>query len=168
VPRGRYNSSLAFVVFPLVCLFLVGLGLHAIWHSTVTLPRTYDRLAASGVPATAILEQCAPGLGGGHGVACRLTLDTRGSTRTWVYPENSRQFEDLPTDAAIPMLVDPRHAGNAYTVTDVRARTNAGFGFVAGFGVFFVGLGAAGLGLFGWLARLGRRRRRFNPDPAEF
>src|SRR5438067_2355243 len=80
-------------------------------------------------------------LGGGRGVACRLTLAFHGSSRTWVYPENSSQFEDLSAGAPVPMLVDPRDPRTAYTLIDVRAHTNTGFGIVAGLGAFFACLG---------------------------
>jgi hypothetical protein len=150
----------AVVSLALTCLFLVGFGLHMMWHSTVSLPREYDQLEARGVPATAAVDKCARGLGGGHGVECRLRLAFHGSTRTWVYPENSRQFEGLLPGATVAMLVDPRDPVVAYSVTDVRGRTNAGFGIVAGFGVFFACLGAVGIGFLVWLALLRRRRAR--------
>jgi len=140
-------------VFALVCLFFAGFGAHMIWHSTVTLPHTYDRLERIGAPATATVDKCAPGLGGGRGVACRLTLNYQGSARTWVYPENSRQFQGLPIGATVSMLVDPGHPRTAYTVTDVDARTNAGFGVVAGLGFFFICLGLSGIAFMTWLAR---------------
>lgn len=160
MPSKRSGVWVAVVSFALSCLFLVGLGLHMMWHSTVTLPREYDQLEAHGVPATAAVDECARGLGGGHGVGCRLRLSFDGSTRTWVYPENSRQFGGLLRGSPVAMLVDSRNPAIAYTVTDVRSRTNAGFGIVAGFGAFFACLGAAGIGFLAWLALPWRRRRR--------
>ena len=159
--RGRAGSSAAVVVFPLVCLFFVGFGLHTMWGSIVTLPHRYDRLDAGGVLVPATIDECKRGLGGGRGVACRLSLTYHESDRTWVYPENSRQFYGLPIGSDVPMLVDPRHPSIAYTVTDVRARTNAGFGVVAGFGLALALVGVAGLGFFVWLVLLRRRRRRY-------
>jgi hypothetical protein len=153
----------ALVVFPLVCLFFVGFGLHTMWQSTVTLPRQYDRLEAQGVPATATVDECAPRLGGGRGVACRVTMTFNGSSRTWVYPENSHQFEILPAGSSVAMLVDPRDIHDAYTVTDVSARTNAGFGIVAGVGAFFAAVGVAGFAFMAWL-RLRTRRLRVLDD----
>ena len=157
--RRATNRVVAVVVAVLVSLFFVGLGVHMIWQSTKTLPREYDRLSARGVAATAHVDRCATGLGGGRGVACQLTLSYDGSLKTWVYPQNSAQFEGLPIDAPVAMLVDPQHPRTAYTVADVRARTNAGFGIVAAFGAVFVCAGAAGLGLLGWVAWTLRRPR---------
>lgn len=164
VSDGRLNPSVSVAVLALVFLFLTGFGLHMIWHSTVTLPRQYDRLAGDGLPATARVDTCARGLGGGHGVACRLTLPFEGAVKTWVYPENSAQFEELPVGSPVAMLVDPRHPSITYTVTDVRAHTNAGFGIVAGFGLFFACLGLSGIGFVVWLARWWRRRSQVRWD----
>ena len=135
-----------------------------VWQSTETLPHTYDRLETHGVPATANLLECANGLGGGRGLACRLTLDLHGSNRTWVYPENVAQFKGLPIGAPIAMLVDPRNVREAYTVVDVRARSNTGFGVVAGVGTFFAIVGAAGLALTGRFLLSQRRRRQLDGD----
>lgn len=140
---GRVPLKVSGVVAALVSIFFVVFGVFTGWHSLVTLPRTYDNLEAHGVPATATLEKCARGLGGGRGVGCRLSLTFAGSTRAWNYPENSRQFEGLPVGSGVPVLVDSKNPGTAYTVTDVRARTNAGFGPVVALGIAFVLIGAS-------------------------
>jgi hypothetical protein len=109
-------------------------------------------LRHAGVRATATLVRCAPRLDGGNGVGCRISLSYAGERRTWNYSENSRQFERLPTGAAIPVLVDPRHTATVFTVRDVEQETNAGIGSpLLWFGVVLVGIGLAGLV---WLARL--------------
>jgi hypothetical protein len=102
--------------------------------------------------ATASLVRCAPRLGGGNGVGCRISLSYAGRQRTWNYSENSSQFERLPTGAAIPVLVDPKHTAIVFTVRDVERETNAGISSpLLWFGVVLVAIGLAGLA---WLVRL--------------
>lgn len=142
----RYGSvalKVSGIVAGLISIFFVVFGIFIVWHSLVTLPQTYDKLVAHGVPATATLEKCAAGLGGGRGVGCRLSLTFAGSARVWNYPENSRQFQGLPVGSRVPVLVDSKNPRTVYTVTDVRARTNAGFGPVVALGIVFVLIGAS-------------------------
>ncbi|HET6916719.1 MAG TPA: DUF3592 domain-containing protein [Acidimicrobiales bacterium] len=140
---GKVPSTLYGVVAALVAVFFAVFGVFIAWHSLVTLPRTYDMLQAHGIPSTATLEKCAPGIGGGRGVGCRLSLSIDGLTREWNYPENSRQFYGLPIGSGVPVLVEPSSPGTVYTVTDVRDRTNAGFGPVVVLGIVFMLLGIA-------------------------
>lgn len=135
---GRVPPRFYGVVAALLAVFFVVFGVFISWHSLVTLPRTYDMLQAHGVPATATLEKCAPGIGGGRGVGCRLALSFDGTTRAWDYPEDSGQFQGLPVGSGVPVLVDSKDPRTVYTVTDVRARTNTGFGPVAALGIVFV------------------------------
>lgn len=143
--------------FIAVCLFAVGFGVYATWHSLLTMPHTYSRLADHGVAATATLQRCAPGLGGGRGTACQLSMAYGQTHRTWVYPENSAQFETLPTGATIPMLIDPADPHTAYTAVDVRAQTNAGFGPLTTFGLVCL---LGGVAAAAWLHRLLRTLRQ--------
>ena len=139
--------------FVALCLFGVGFGIYTAWHSLLTLPHTYDRLESRGVATTATLDRCAPGLGGGRGTACQLSMTYGQTHHTWVYPENSRQFEALPVGVAVPMLVDPTNPRTAYTTVDVHARTNAGFGALTIFGLACLIAGVVGAG---WLYRFRR------------
>ncbi len=142
-----------------VCLFFVGYGAFLAWDSYHRLPHVYALLRASGVPATANLVRCAPGIGIYHGVRCRLSLRFDGRLRTWDYSEDSAQFKGLAVGAAIPVLVDPNNANTVFTRRDVERRTNAGTSPVFWYGVVLVVLGLAG---FAGLLRL---RRPTMPRP---
>ena len=143
----------------LVCLFFVIYGASLAWDSYHRLPHVYALLRASGVPATANLVRCAPGIGIYHGVRCRLSLRFDGRLRTWDYSEDSAQFKGLAVGAAIPVLVDPNNANTVFTRRDVERRTNAGTSPVFWYGVVLVVLGLAG---FAFLLRL---RRPTMPKP---
>ena len=82
--RLRFYAALAI----LVCLFFVTYGAFLAWDSYHRLPHVYAALRARGVPATANLVRCAPGIGIYHGVRCRLSLRFDGRLRTWNYPED--------------------------------------------------------------------------------
>lgn len=131
-------------IWILLCLFFIGFGASTVWEAFFALPAAYDRLEAAGVPAIAVIDECRAGLGGGRGVACRISMDFEGVTRAWVYPENSPQFDGLGPGDRVPMLVDPTSPDVAYTVTDVSARTNTGW-TGALFGEVLVFVGLAGL-----------------------
>jgi hypothetical protein len=151
----RFQTGLWLVL----CLFFLGFGTYTAWHSAVALPRTYAQLRSSGVPATARLASC--GNYGGNGVSCRLQLSYAGKTRIWTYPNDVHQFHGLPLGAPIAMLVDPTDPEIAYTVGDVNANTNAGWGILS-----FLGLGLAFAGAAGllWEAKLrGLRSRLAGP-----
>ena len=152
----------AIVCLGLLCLFFVGLGLHSLWSSMVSLPATYRLLNESGVLTVATVDRCAPGIGGGRGKGCELSLTYEGARRVWDYPEDSAQFVGLPAGAQVPVLVDPRNPQTVYTVTDVRARTNAGFGPIVGFGIACIAAGAAG----GWflVGAVARFRKAFDAN----
>ena len=153
--RVRFYAALAI----LVCLFFVTYGAFLAWDSYHRLPRVYAALRARGVPATANLVRCAPGIGVYHGVRCRLSLRFNGRLRTWDYSEDSAQFKGLAVGAAIPVLVDPDNADTVYTRRDVEHTTNAGISPVFWYGVVLVVLGLAG---FAFLLRL---RRPTMPKP---
>jgi hypothetical protein len=139
-------------------VFFVVFGAFKIRESYDTLPHAYERLRTNGVRVNAALVRCAPGIGGGHGVGCRLSLRYHGGVRTWDYPEDSRQFERLPVGSQVPVLVDPDHPATVYTVHDVAASTNTGIGSpVLWFGVVLLGLGLTGLV---WVVRLFALRPR--------
>jgi hypothetical protein len=142
-----------------VCFFFVAYGAFLAWDSYHSLPHVYETLRARGVPATANLVRCAPGVGLYHGVRCRLSLRFAGRFRTWDYPEDAAQFRGLAVGAAIPVLVDPTNSSVAYTLRDVEHRTNAGTSPVFWYGVVLVLLGLAG---FAFLLRL---RRPIMPRP---
>ena len=147
--RLRFYAALAI----LACLFFVTYGAFLAWDSYHRLPRVYAALRARGVPATANLVRCAPGIGIYHGVRSRLSLRFDGRLRTWNYPEDSAQFKGLAVGAAIPVLVDPNNADTVYTRRDVEHRTNAGTSPVFWYGVVLVVLGLAGFGFLIWLRR---------------
>jgi hypothetical protein len=149
---GRVASWSRIAVF----VFFVGYGAYLAWGSVVSRPHAYARLRVHGVPATARLAACGH-FGGARGVTCRLQLSFRGRTRTWTYRNDTRQFHGLPLGAAVPVLVDSAHPETAYTVHDVQAGTNAGWGVLAFFGIGLAALGAAGLA---WQGRLSRRPAR--------
>jgi hypothetical protein len=139
-------------------VFFVVFGALKIRESYDTLPHAYARLRTDGVQTTATLVRCAPGIGGGHGIGCRLSLRYHGRVRTWNYPEDSRQFERLPAGSQVAVLADPDDLDTVYTVHDVDAKTNTGIGSpVLWFGVVLLGLGLAGLV---WLVRLFALRPR--------
>jgi hypothetical protein len=143
----------------LVLATLVWFGVHGLVTAFVSRPHAYDALESRGLVRQATLVDCKAGLGGGHGRACELSLTYSGSTRTWVYGENSAQFDGLGPRAKVEVLVDPQQPGTVYTRTDVAARTNTGWGPVAflsaGALVLALGLAAALL----TLVRAVRRRR---------
>jgi hypothetical protein len=150
--RARHRLAFYGVIWVLLCLFFVVFGAFDVWGSYHRLPHTYARLRAHGMPATASLVKCAPGIGGGRGVGCRVSLGFAGHVRTWNYPEDAHQFDGLRAGAPIPVLVDPSEPTTVYTVRDVERRTNAGASSpVLWFGVVLVGIGLAG---FAWLVRL--------------
>jgi hypothetical protein len=151
--RARWSNKFILALWLVLSLFFVGYGIYTAWHSVVALPRTYAHLRRSGVPATAQLASCGH-YGGGRGVACRLQLSYAGTTRTWDYPNDVHQFHGLPLGAPIAMLIDPANPAVAYTVRDVDANTNAGWGIVSFFGVALALAGA--IGLF-WCVQLIRR-----------
>jgi hypothetical protein len=142
-----------------VCLFFVAYGAFLAWDSYHRLPHVYAALRARGVPATANLVRCAPGIGIYRGVHCRLSLRFDGRLRTWNYPEDSAQFKGLAGGEAIPVLVDPNNSSIVYTLRDVEHGTNAGTSPVFWYGVVLVVLGLAG---FAFLLRL---RRPTMPRP---
>jgi hypothetical protein len=129
VSRARAIGSVA--AAGIVLATLVGIGVHGLVTSFVTRPHAYDVLESRGVVRQARVVRCAAGLGGGHGRSCELSLSYRGSTRTWVYGENSAQFDGLAPSTPVEVLVDPQQPGRVYTRTDVAARTNTGWGPVA-------------------------------------
>jgi hypothetical protein len=129
VSRTRVVLSLGAAV--LVLASLVGLGVHGLVTTFLTRPHTYDVLESRGVARQARVVECRSGLGGGHGRACELSLSYGGSTRTWVYGENTAQFAGLAPGAPVEVLVDPQQPGTVYTRTDVAARTNTGWGPIA-------------------------------------
>jgi hypothetical protein len=161
--RARRRLRYAAVGSVLVCLFFVVFGAFEAWDSYHRLPRVYASLRARGLPATARLVRCAPGIGGGRGVGCRLSLTFAGRERTWDYPEDAPQFERLAAGAAIPVLVDPRNPNTVYTVHDVDHRTNAGTSPGFWYGIVLLVVGLAGLSFLLWLSRPtlpGRQWRR--------
>ena len=145
------------VCLPLLGVFFVGFGAHIAYESLHGLAHRYDTLSSRGVRADASLVKCAPGIGGGRGVGCRLNLKYGSVHRTWDYPQNSSQFAGLRPGQPVTMLVDPAHPTVAYTVHDVEARTNTGLGPVFFLGAAFLVIGVAGLG---WFIRFEWRTRR--------
>lgn len=158
--RGRRAWPITFVVLPLLAIFFVALGVHIVYDSAYGLGRRYDVLRQRGVQVDGQVVTCAPGIGGGRGVGCRVRLVYGSSTRTWNYPENTSQFERTPPGSPVQMLVDPQHPSTAYTVRDVEDRTNAGTGPLLGLGVVYVVVGLAGLL---WSVRLVHRLRHRPP-----
>lgn len=144
--RARRRLRYLGLTWILVCLFFVGYGASLVWNSERSLPAAYASLRSRGVNATAHLVRCAPGIGGGRGVGCRVSLTYRGHIRTWDYPEDARQFEGLRPGAPIAVLVDTRHPTTVYTVHDVNRRANAGLRSpVLWYGVVLIAAGIAGL-----------------------
>lgn len=144
---GRWLQYVS-VLWLLLCLFFIGLGVVQVWSNLYDRPGVYARLRVEGIPATAHIAECRAGLGGGNGWDCALTVHVGGATTTFVYPENSDQFDGLAIGAPVAVLVDPRHRANIYTVRDVEENTNTGWGPVAWFGVVMIALGVGGLLLF--------------------
>lgn len=154
MPQLGTPSWFVATIWVLVCLFCIGIGARIVWNALFALPLAYDRLEHAGAPATAVIDECRAGLGRGQGVACRLSMDFDGVTRTWVYPENATQFDGLRHGDAVPMLVDPASPDVVYTVTDVNARTNTGwFGALFAELLVLVGLAALALEANLWLHR---------------
>jgi hypothetical protein len=150
----------------LVCLFFVVYGAFVAWDSYHRLPHVYATLRQRGVPATANLVHCEPGVGIYHGVRCRLSLRADGRLRTWTYPEDSAQFRGLAVGAAIPVLVDPNNSNTVYTRRDVDHATNAGTSPVFWYGILLVLLGLAGFAGLLWLRRPTMPRPRWpNAEP---
>ena len=142
----------------LLALFLLGFGAHLLWTGAWVLPRTYDRLARAGLPVNLVVDRCAPGLGGGHGLACDVSLTYAGAHHEWVYPYEVGQFAPYQPGETVPALLDPRHPDTVYTVRNVEDRWGAGLVSVNG----FLGVGTELFGLaFAWLLwALWRRLRR--------
>jgi hypothetical protein len=158
VSRTRVVLSLGAVL--LVLATLVGLGVHGLVTSFVTRPHAYDVLESRGVVRQATVVECRAGLGGGHGSACKLSLTYGGSTRAWVYGENSAQFDGLARRASVEVLVDPLKPDTVYTRTDVAAGTNTGWGPPAFVSLAALMLAVALAAALLILLRMARRRRR--------
>jgi hypothetical protein len=140
----------------LLCLFFLGYGASLVWKSERSVPAAYRALRSRGIPATAQLVACGPGHGH-HGTDCRLSLDYRGQTRSWIYPEDSPQFEHLQPGASVSVLVDPGHPATVYTVHDVDRGTNTGITSpVLWYGVVLICIGLAGLAGLLWFVRPAR------------
>jgi hypothetical protein len=162
-PSALYPTRGARVVLSLsavlVLATLVGLGVHGLVTSFVTRPHAYNVLESRGVVRQATVVECRAGLGGGHGEACKLSLTYGGSTRAWVYGENTAQFDGLAPRAKVEVLVDPQQPDTVYTRTDVAARTNTGWGPVTFFSVGWLVVATALAAALLTLLRLVRRRR---------
>jgi len=155
-PRSqRFASAVPHMMWVLVCGFFLVFGAATAWHAWKDLPRTYARLRASGVPATARFAGCS--VVGLRQHRCRLTLTYEGTMRTWTYPQDHLQFLSLPTGSPVPVLVDPEHPATVYTAHDVESGYDAGVG---GLSVFGVVLGGLGLAFFFWLRRIAAATRR--------
>jgi|SRR5579863_2537392 len=141
----------------LLCLFFVGLGASIVVNSLFTFPHRYAVLSSRGVRIEGTLVKCGPGIGGGNGTGCEVHITFKGFSRTWDYPENSPQFNGMSPGDRIPMLVDPANPNDAYTVLDVRDRTNTGFGVLFSLGCAFILIGLGGLW---WTLTLQRRVNR--------
>ena len=142
------------IAIVLLCLFFIGIGTSTVINTLYTFPHRYGLLASGGVSVDGTLVKCAPGIGGGRGIGCEVHLNYEHFNRTWEYPENSPQFNGLTPGSRIPMLVDPSNPNIAYTVLDVRQRTDSGLGVLFFFGCALVVVGIAGLW---WVLTLQRR-----------
>lgn len=157
--RALRRLRLVALTWIVLCLFFLGYGASLVWKSERGLPAAYAALRARGIAATANLVRCAPGVGGGRGVGCRLRIDYQGHSRTWDYPEDAGQFESLQPGAPIAVLVDPRDATTVYTVHDVDKETNTGVTSpVLWYGIVLIAVGIASLAGLLWIVR-GRRPR---------
>lgn len=148
----------------LVAVFCLGYGAHLLWTGVYVLPRTYDVLARAGVPVSLSVDRCAPGLGGGHGLACDVAVTYDGAHHEWVYPYEVHQFTPYTPGETVPALLDPHHPGTVYTVRNVEDRWGAGLVSVNG----LLGAGIEVFGLvFAWLLwGLWKRFRRPDAVPA--
>jgi hypothetical protein len=157
-PRARRTSrSVTRAAWILVCAFFVVFGIATAWKAAFGLPRTYSRLASHGVRATATFAGCR--VTGIRRHECRLSLADDGSTRTWNYPQDFPQFDHLLVGAVVQVLVDPDHPATVYTVHDVDARYDAGFGVLGIFGIVLAVIGALGFAWNLWSKpRLGAKR----------
>lgn len=133
----------------LVWLAFAALGVGFMWHSLVVMPHRYDALSHDGISAVAQVR-CDRD--------CELTMSYNGRRRTWTYHQPHEQFRSVRYGGSVPMLVDRREPQIAYTVYDVRHRSNSGFGLTAWFGLLVV-LSGVGAGLWqaAWLVRLRAR-----------
>jgi hypothetical protein len=158
-PRSKpFVGALPHAMWVLVCGFLLVFGAVTSWHAWKDLPHTYSRLRSQGVPAAARFVGCDVVDLRTH--RCQLTLTYQGTTRTWKYPQDYLQFQNLPVGSAVPVLVDPEHPATVYTVHDVDSGWDAGFGGLAVFGAALAVLGALGLVFSVWLLRLKSAARR--------
>lgn len=160
----RSTLPIRVVLAPLlVCLFFIGFGTSIVVNSLSTVPHQYAELSNRGVRIEGTLVKCAPGLGGGRGTGCEVHISYKGFARTWDYPENIAQFAGLHPGDHIAMLVDPSDPNDAYTVVDVRDRTNSGIGVLFFLGGFFILLGLVGLWwVLTWQRRIDMRVRRLS------
>jgi hypothetical protein len=136
-PSKVKPAVLAFMVTWVLPGLLVAGMLVALWmgrYSLYALPRTYDRLERSGVRVSATLGYVNP-----PGIDrfkdndyYTLTYAFGGRERTKNVFEHWDQFDGVPLGQTVPMLVDPKDPDTAFSVADVRARTNAGFGLLSG------------------------------------
>lgn len=151
-PRARRVSRrVQQATWFLLCLFLVAFGIATAWNAASDLPHTYSRLSSQGVRATAIFVGCrVTGIGDDE---CRLSLTYQGHTRVWSYSEDFPQFDHLPVGAPVDVLVDPKHPTTVYTVHDVAARYNAGFGGLEIAGIAMAVVGVLGFGWSFWSKR---------------
>jgi len=159
-PRPHLRGRTVYATTLLIAwaAFCIWLGVSQFGYSWHELPAAYKALRQRGVPATARLDKCAPGIGGGRDVGCQLTLVFRGRIKTWAYPENTPQFDRLRPGDPVPVLVDPQNPSVVYTAQDVSRRTNTGN--FAYWGLIFVGVGLLPLASIGWTEYRVRKKMR--------
>jgi len=111
-----------FLWWAIVPITFTAIGIWGLNYTLAVVPARYDALERRGVPATATFAGC--------GRDCSLRMTFRGVSRSWDYNFNHGQFDDLERGADVAVIVDPRNPSTVQTATDVRERTNAGFGLV--------------------------------------
>jgi hypothetical protein len=136
-PSKGKHAVLGFMVTWVFPALLVAGMLFALWmgrYSLYALPRTYDRLQSSGVRVSATLGYVNP-----PGIDrfkdndyYTLTYAFGGRSRTKNVFENWDQFDGVDLGQTVPVLVDPKDPDTAFSVADVRARTNSGIGLLSG------------------------------------
>jgi hypothetical protein len=126
--RAYHTGILRFLTAALVAGLAVGIWCS--WHFLISLPRTYDRLERDGVrvPATVGYVDPAGSNRFRNNDYYTLTFHFRGRRYQERAFENFRQFDGVALGDEVPVLVDPDDPGTAFSVADVRARTNSGIG----------------------------------------
>jgi len=124
---SRLGTFLLAWIYPFVLVVGLVASIWGCWYTMYRLPHTYSTLEDRGVPVTGqpVYRES------GDRDFVVVTFTYRGRTREERVFDSIDQFRysSAGTLEQVPVLVDPEDAGTAFTVYDVRERTNTGLSF---------------------------------------